>query len=113
MSFFISDAYAEAAPAAAAQPDLVSQLVVFGGIFLVFWLLFIRPQSKKMKEHKAMVEELKKGDEVVTNGGVLGKVVGLHENFVTIEISKETEINVQRMAVASLMPKGTIKSVKE
>lgn len=113
MSFFISDAFAEAAPGAAGQPELMSQLIVFGGIFLVFWLLFIRPQSKKMKEHKAMVEALKKGDEVVTNGGVLGKVVGLHENFVTIEISKETEINIQRMAVASLMPKGTIKSIKE
>jgi len=113
MSFFISDAFAEAAPAAAGQPDLVSQLVVFGGIFLVFWLLFIRPQSKKMKEHKAMVEALNKGDEVVTNGGVLGKVVGLHENFVTIEIANQIEINVQRAAVASLMPKGTIKSIKE
>jgi len=113
MSFLISDAFAEGAAGAGGQPELISQLVVFGGIFLVFWLLFIRPQSKKMKEHKAMVEELKKGDEVVTNGGVLGKVVGLHENFVTIEISNETEINIQRMAVASLMPKGTIKSIKE
>jgi len=111
MSFFISDAFAEAG--SAGQPELISQLVVFGGIFLVFWLMFIRPQSKKMKEHKAMVAELSKGDEIVTNGGVLGKVVALHENFVTVEISQETQINIQRMAVASLMPKGTIKSIKE
>jgi len=112
MSFFISDAFAEAG-SAAGQPELISQLVVFGGIFLVFWLMFIRPQSKKMKEHKAMVAELKKGDEIVTNGGVLGKVVGLHENFVTIDVGNDTQINIQRMAVGSLMPKGTIKSIKD
>jgi preprotein translocase subunit YajC len=111
MSFFIEDAFAEAA--AAQGPDLISQLMVFGGIFLIFWLLFIRPQSKKMKEHKAMVEALSKGDEVVTNGGVLGKIVALHDSFVTIEVSLNVEFNVQRSAVASIMPKGTIKELKK
>lgn len=113
MSFFIEDAFAEAAPMAAQAPDLISQLLVFGGIFLIFWLLFIRPQSKKMKEHKAMVATLSKGDEVVTNGGVLGKVVALHDSFVTIEVSLDVELNVQRAAVASIMPKGTIKEIKK
>ena len=113
MSFFIEDAFAEAAPVAAQQPDVISQLLVFGGIFLIFWLLFIRPQSKKMKEHKAMVEALSKGDEVVTNGGVLGKIVALHDSFVTLEVSQGIEFNVQRQAVASIMPKGTIKELKK
>ncbi len=113
MSFFIENAFAEAAPMAAQTPDMISQLLVFGGIFLIFWLLFIRPQSKKMKEHKAMVAALAKGDEVVTNGGVLGKIVALYDSFVTIEVSTGIELNVQRAAIASIMPKGTIKELKK
>ncbi len=112
MDFFIQAAFAEGAPAAAGQPDLLSQLMVFGGIFLIFYFLFIRPQNKKLKEHKAMTEALKKGDEVLTNGGVLGKITALHENFVTVEIAEGTQVHVQRQSIASLMPKGTIKSVK-
>ncbi len=112
MSFFIQDAYAEGAAAAGAAPNLVSQLLVFGGIFVIFYLLFIRPQNKKMKEHKQMVESLKKGDEVVTNGGLLGKVVGLHDSFVTIEVANDTQLNVQRSAIATIQPKGTIKGIK-
>ncbi len=112
MSFFIEDALAEGGNAAAVAPDLISQLMVFGGIFLIFYLLFIRPQNKKMKEHKAMVDALAKGDEVVTNGGVLGKVVALHDSFVTLEVSKDVQLNVQRSAVGAIQPKGTIKSIK-
>lgn len=113
MSFFIEDAMAEGGAAAAQAPDLVSQLMVFGGIFLIFYLLFIRPQNKKMKEHKAMVDALAKGDEVVTNGGLLGKVVGLHDSFVTIEVAMDVKLNVQRSAIGSIQPKGTIKSIKD
>jgi len=112
MSFLIEDALAEGGAAAAQAPDLISQLMVFGGIFLIFYLLFIRPQNKKMKEHKAMVEALAKGDEVVTNGGVLGKVIGLHDSFVTIEVSQDVNLNIQRSAVAAIQPKGTIKGIK-
>lgn len=112
MSFFIEDALAEGGAAAANAPDIISQLLVFGGIFLIFYLLFIRPQNKKMKEHKAMVEALAKGDEVITNGGVLGKVIALHDGFVTIEVSPDMNINIQRSAVAAIQPKGTIKSIK-
>ena len=111
MSFFIEDALAEGA--ASAAPDLISQLMVFGGIFLIFYLLFIRPQNKKMKEHKAMVDALAKGDEVVTNGGLLGKVVALHDSFVTLEVSKDVKLNVQRSAVGTIQPKGTIKAIKD
>ncbi len=113
MSFLIEDAMAQGGTAAAQAPDLISQLMVFGGIFVIFYLLFIRPQNKKMKEHKQMVDALAKGDEVVTNGGVLGKVVGLHESFVTLEVAKEVKLNVQRSAVGAIQPKGTIKAIKD
>lgn len=113
MSFFIEDALAEGGSIAAQAPDLISQLMVFGGIFLIFYLLFIRPQNKKMKEHKAMVEALAKGDEVVTNGGLLGKVVGLHDSFVTLEVSRDVKLNVQRSAIGAIQPKGTIKAIKD
>ena len=113
MSFFIEDALAEGAGIASAAPDLISQLMVFGGIFLIFYLLFIRPQNKKMKEHKAMVDALAKGDEVVTNGGLLGKVVGLHDSFITLEVSQNVKLNVQRSAVGTIQPKGTIKAIKD
>ena len=112
MSFFISDALAEGG-LMAGQPEILSQLMVFGGIFLIFYFLFIRPQNKKLKEHKEMTENLSKGDEVVTNGGILGKVFKLHENFISIEIANETIIRVQRQSVSSVMPKGTIKTIKD
>ena len=113
MSFFIEDALAEGGAAAAQAPDIISQLMVFGGIFLIFYLLFIRPQNKKMKEHNEMVGTLAKGDEVVTNGGVLGKVVTLHDSFVTIEVSDQMTLVIQRSAVATIQPKGTIKGIKK
>ncbi len=113
MSFFIEDAMAEGGLTVAGAPDLISQLMVFGGIFLIFYLLFIRPQNKKMKEHKQMVEALAKGDEVVTNGGILGKVVALHDSFVTLEVSRDVTVNVQRSAVGAIQPKGTIKGIKD
>jgi len=113
LNFFINDAVAEGGSAMGGQPEILSQLLVFGGIFLIFYFLFIRPQNKKIKEHKEMTEGLKKGDEVVTNGGVLGKITGLHENFVSIEIAKETQIRIQRQSITTLMPKGTIKAIKD
>jgi len=107
MNFLISDAWAQAAPAGQADP-LVSFLpLVF--IFVVFYFLLIRPQSKKAKEHSKMVEALAKGDEVVTNGGLLGKITGIGESFVEVEIADGLRVKVQRQSIASLMPKGTIK----
>ena len=79
-------------------------------IFAVFWFLLIRPQQKRQKEHKALVEGLSKGDEVVTNGGLLGKITKVGDNFVTLEIADGLKVQVQRVAVAQLMPKGTMKS---
>ena len=109
MSFFISDALAEA-PAAAQQPGIEGMLFPLG-ILVFFYFLFLRPQSKKAKEQKQMLAALTKGAEVVTTGGILGKVADLDENFVKIEISDNTFIQVQRHAIASLMPKGTYKTI--
>nr|MBZ4194458.1 preprotein translocase subunit YajC [Candidatus Contendobacter sp.] len=71
--------------------------------------LLIRPQTKRAKEHKQMVETLKKGDEVVTGGGVLGRIIEIGENFIQVEIAESVQIKVQKQAVSSLMPKGTLK----
>jgi preprotein translocase subunit YajC len=79
-------------------------------IFVLFYFLLIRPQAKRAKEHKQMVEALSKGDEVVTNGGLLGRVNEVGDSFVTVEIAEGTEVRVQRNAVASLVPKGTYKA---
>ena len=107
MSFFISDAWAQAAAPGQSDP-LVSFLpLIF--IFVVFYFLLIRPQSKKAKEHKQMVEALAKGDEVVTNGGLLGRITAVGDNFVDVEVGDGVTVKVQRQAIASLMPKGTVK----
>ena len=108
MSFFISYALA-AAPAEAADP-LMSFLPLIL-IFVVFYFLLIRPQTKRSKEHKTMVEGLAKGDEVVTNGGLLGRITAVGENFVQIKVAENVEVKIQKQAVANLMPKGTSKEL--
>lgn len=111
MSFFISDALAEGG-AAAAQGDPLTALLLPIGLIVLFYFFLIRPQSKRAKEHKAMTEGLSKGDEVVTQGGILGKITHVGENFVAVEIAKDVIINVQKASVGALMPKGTIKEQK-
>jgi preprotein translocase subunit YajC len=108
MSFFISDAMA-AAPQG--QGDALTSLLPLVFIFIVFYFLLIRPQSKKAKEHKQMVEALAKGDEIVTNGGLLGRISKVGDNFVELEVAEGVTVKVQRQAAASLMPKGTIKGL--
>ncbi len=108
MDFLISDAMAQGG---GGQGSPLPSLIMLGVLFLLFWFLLIRPQQKRQKEHREMTEKLAKGDEVVTQGGVLGKITEVGDAFITIEVSQGTEIRVQRMAVATLMPKGTIKSV--
>ena len=109
MSFFISDALAEGGAAAAQQGDPITALLFPIGLLVLFYFFLIRPQSKRAKEQKAMVEALTKGDEVITTGGILGKITKVSENFVSLEITKDIEINIQKSAVGTLMPKGTIK----
>ena len=108
MSFFITDALAEGAPAA--QGDPMSSLIFFGGMIVIFYFLLIRPQQKKAKQHRNMVSELGKGDEIVTNGGLLGKITDVGEEYVTVEIGDKVTVRLQRQAVMTVLPKGTIKA---
>ncbi len=80
-------------------------------MFVVLWFIMIRPQMKRQKETKAMLEALAKGDEVVTAGGILGKVTKVAEQYVTVEVAANTEITVQKSAVSTVLPKGTLKSL--
>lgn len=106
----ISPAYAQAA--GSADPTGGSfQLVIIVGMFVLMWFLMIRPQMKRAKEHKAMVEALAKGDEVVTQGGVAGRIVKIGDNFVTVELAPNVEVAVQRQAVSTVLPKGTLKAL--
>jgi len=108
MSFFISDAMAEGG-GAAAEGGLLGFLPLVI-IFVIFYFLIIRPQVKRAKEHKQLTESVSKGDEVVTGGGLLGKVTDVNDNFVTLEIAEGVDVKIQRQSVSSLVPKGTIKS---
>ncbi len=112
MSFFISDAMAEGGAAAAESGDPIMGLIPFILLFVIFYFFLIRPQSKRVKEHKNMLGDLSKGDEVVTNGGLLGKVIDMGDDFITVEIANNTQVKLQKQYIASLMPKGTIKSAE-
>ena len=108
---FISQAFAQAAPASAGgdtQSTLFSLLPLVL-MFVVLYFIMIRPQMKKQKEHKAMIEALAKGDEVVIGGGVLGRVSKLGDNFVHVEVASGVELQVQRVSVVQVLPKGTFK----
>ena len=105
----INPAWAQA-PHPGSPPALVSFAPIVL-IFVVFYFLLIRPQQKKAKEAKAMLEALQKGDEVVTAGGILGRISKLGDQYVTVDIANGTEITVQRGAISQLLPKGTIKAL--
>jgi len=106
---FISNAYAQAA-GAATESSFVSFLPIIL-MFVVLYFVMIRPQMKRQKEQKAMLDALKKSDEVITAGGVVGKVVKVSDAFVTIEVSNGVEMQVQKSAVTTLLPTGTMKSI--
>ncbi len=109
MSFFINDALAQdAGGQAGGTLELILPLLLMFGIF---YFLLIRPQQKKAKEHKTMVEALGKGDEIITNGGLLAKITDVDENFLTCKISDNVEVKIQRHAISSVLPKGTIKNL--
>ena len=106
----ISSAYAQAS-GAASQSDTLLTFLPMIAIFVVFYFLLIRPQQKKQKEARAMLDALEKGNEVVTAGGILGRIVKLDEQYVTVEIAPNTQMVVQRGAISQLLPKGTLKGV--
>lgn len=108
---FISSAFAQTVPAAAGgdmQSSLMSMLPLVL-MFVVLYFVMIRPQMKKQKEHKSMIDALAKGDEVVTGGGILGKVSKINDNTVSLEVAAGVEIQIQRVSVVQVLPKGSIK----
>jgi preprotein translocase subunit YajC len=105
---FISPAYAQVGAPADAGLMNIGMLVL---MLVVFWFILIRPQMKRAKEHKQMVEALEKGAEIVTAGGIVGRITKMGDGYVTLEIADNTEIVVQRNAVQTLLPKGTMKSL--
>ncbi len=112
MSFFISDAIAAAgATVSPQQADGTFSLIMIAAIFVLFYFMLIRPQNKRAKEHRELISRLKKGDEIVTSGGILAKVVSLDEQYVKISLAEGVEINIQKGAVVAVLPKGTLKSL--
>jgi preprotein translocase subunit YajC len=109
MIVFVNHAWAQGSGQAGGGFETILLIVL---MFAVLYFLMIRPQMKRAKEHRAMIDALQKGDEVVTAGGVLGRISKLNENYVTVEIANNVEIQVQRPAVQALLPKGTIKNIQ-
>ena len=109
MDFFINDALAQASGGSSGFDitAILPLILMFG----IFYFLLIRPQQKKAKEHKNLVAALKKGDEIITNGGLLAKVTNVEDNFLTCEIADKVEVRIQSHAVSTVLPKGTIKSL--
>lgn len=106
---FISNAYAQAAGPAAGGMSSLTQMLPLVLMFVVLYFIMIRPQMKKQKEHKAMIDALGKGDEVVTGGGLLGRITKVDEQYVSVEIAGNVVVQLQRSAVVQVLPKGTIK----
>lgn len=109
MDFFISAAYAQDG---APQQSVAFNLLFIGGMFVLFYLILWRPQSKRAKEHRQLVSELAKGDEVLTSGGLLGKVTKVSDDYVTLQVADNVELCIQKASVAAALPKGTIKSIQ-
>lgn len=107
MDFLIQNAWAEGG---SSQGDLTS-IFLLVALFAVFYFILIRPQQKRVKEHREMVTALGKGDEVITNGGLFGRVTQLYEDYLVIEIALNVEVKIQRHSIAVLLPKGTIKEM--
>jgi preprotein translocase subunit YajC len=108
LEFFIQDAWAQEAPQSGGSG--IMGLLPLILIFAVFYFFLIRPQMKQAREHKQMVDALGKGDEIVTNGGLLGKITKVGDTFISVEIAPDIEVKVQKHSVSAILPKGTIKT---
>ena len=111
MSFFISPAFADAAAPAAGPAGTGFEWVFLVGFLVIFYLMIWRPQAKRAKEQKNLLGGLQKGDEVVTAGGIAGKIVKVSDEFVVLEVSNTVELKVQKSAVAATLLKGTLKAI--
>ena len=110
LDVLIPAAHAQAAGAAPAAPSMMSTLLFPIILIAIMYFLMIRPQMKRQKEHRAMLEKLAKGDEVITNGGIAGTVFNIGESFITVEVADGVQLRVQKGAIANVLPKGTLKS---
>ncbi|MHC8441006.1 MAG: preprotein translocase subunit YajC [Candidatus Eutrophobiaceae bacterium] len=108
LDFFISPAYAQDPPAQGGGGQLLFMMAVF---FLMMYLLIIRPQMKQAKEHKKLIAALAKGDEVLTSGGILGRIRDVGDNFILLEIAERVEIHVQKSSISQVLPKGSLKAL--
>ena len=111
MSFFISPAFADAAAPAAGPAGTGFEWIFLVGFLVIFYLMIWRPQAKRAKEQKALLGNLQKGDEVVTTGGIAGKITKVTDGFVVIEVSDTVELKIQKGSVAATLPKGTLKAI--
>ncbi|WAC63348.1 preprotein translocase subunit YajC [Pseudoxanthomonas sp. SL93] len=109
LDFFIAPAFAQAAPAAQQGMGGFGLLMPIALIAIMYFLM-IRPQMKRAKEHRAMLDKLSKGDEVITSGGIAGVVTDIGDNFITVEVADNVRLRVQKAAVGNVLPKGTLKS---
>lgn len=112
MSFFISEAFADGpVQQTASAPNPWINIVMLGGMVVIFYFLLWRPQSKRQKDHQNLINSLNKGDEIITNGGILGKITKVSDDFVTVEIADNVSVNIQKVSVTAVLPKGTIKAI--
>jgi len=108
MSILTSNVFAEGGAPAGQAENPFGSLFLLVGMVVLFYFLLIRPQQKRVKEHRKLVSELAKGDEVITNGGVLGKINNVGEQYLTVEIANNVEVKIQNSAVATVLPKGSL-----
>ncbi|MFZ0219504.1 MAG: preprotein translocase subunit YajC [Candidatus Aquirickettsiella sp.] len=112
MSLFITDVLAQsAATSVTSQSNGLSQILILLGFVVIFYLLLWRPQAKRAKEHRQLMANLAIGDEVTTTGGIVGKITQLNDDLISLKVAENVEINLQKAAVSSVLPKGTVKSL--
>lgn len=109
MDFLISDAFAQAG--GAPQGVGLNMIVMIGAFFVIMYFMIIRPQSKQAKEHKQLMDSLSKGDEVITGGGLMGRIIGVADQVVQLEIADGCVVRIQKNSVSKLLPKGTLKTL--
>jgi preprotein translocase subunit YajC len=112
MGLLISDAIA-AAPAAVGQADTTMSMLMMAGVFVLFYFLIMRPQNKKAKEHQALINKVKVGDEVSLVGGILGEIKKMNDQHVIIELNDKVEMIIQRNSISAVLPKGTLNNIKK
>lgn len=111
MSFFIPSAHAQGTGAGFGGDSSMGSLIMIAAIFALMYFMLIRPQRKRQKEHQEIIANISKGDEVITTGGILGKVIKVDENYMVLEVSGSVEIKFQKQSVHAVLPKGTIKGI--